>query len=240
MVVYGAVLMVWPYTLQRFLDPLLPYVITAIVVGVNRLTAVRRRWQTPALVVVAVLFAVGGLTGSLDLILKRRSCDRASLFPSARCLADLGGWDGYFAAAHYVRERVPPDAIFATFAPATLFYSTGHRAAQLTPALGGPSSQFVSLLRQYRVSYLLLAPVTTFSDGSPPGGTPFAEMIRANCRSLRLEASFADDSYVFRLPPSDEGAIPDSVTACRAADAYVTRYRGHPRPPDNARGERAR
>jgi hypothetical protein len=44
-------------------------------------------------------------------------------------------------------------------------------------------------------------------------------MLKANCESLHVEASFPPTSYLFRVPGA--GETPDPIAACRAVDTYL-------------------
>jgi hypothetical protein len=57
-----------------------------------------------------------------------------------------------------------------------------------------------------------------FTDGAPAGGMPLGRMVKANCRSLRVEASFPSAS-LYRVPSAGETG--DGAAACEAADRFI-------------------
>jgi hypothetical protein len=220
MVPYAAVLLVWPYTVERFLAPLVPFVIVTMVVGIDALAAsIRPSLRRPALVIALAFLISAGAPATYQRVEARYACDRSTRFPGDGCLDRSG--TGFFQAARYVSRHVPPDALFAAVGPAVLFYATGHQSVNVSSALAQSPPDFMQFLRDHHVSHILLAPVTAFSEGAPTGGTPLPEMVRANCRQLQLESSFAGDAYLFRVGPATERF---DNGACQAAQDYVDRH----------------
>ncbi len=107
---YGALLMVWPWTIGRFLLPLLPWLVSALIIGIDRLVAiVRPRWRTAGICLAAGVLALKGLSDTSHTIERRQPCDRAAALPSRACLGcHLKRWSVYSAIISDGRDRGIP------------------------------------------------------------------------------------------------------------------------------------
>lgn len=217
---YAALLAVWPWTQARFLLPLLPLIVVSIVVGAWRVaTRLTPRWGLAAAGLLAAVTAVNGLNNTLEIVRIRRSCDRTGLFPSAACVPVR--FAAFFDGARYVDEHVPRDAVFVSGRASALYHFTGRRTVSLTAALSVPPDSFLDFLRANHVSHVLLTAVMPFAEGTPAGGrTPLAEMVRTNCRQMRLEESFPPSTLLFDLAERQDG----DADACRAVNDFIASY----------------
>jgi hypothetical protein len=222
---YGALLLLWPWPVPRFIVPLLPLVVPTTIAGAGRLVSwLRPRWEESATFVVAGIVALNGVGIVYGVVDRQKSCVPGAPLPSRACLNDDQA--SFFSAVQYIREHVPPGAIFLSGKPATLYYYTGHRTVSLTLALSQTPSAFLPFLQQQGVTQVLLLAVMPFSDGMPSfNKLALGPMLRANCERLHLEKSFPPTSYLFRLPAAGEN--PDPVAACRAVDNYLETLSPH-------------
>ena len=222
--VYGALLLVWPWTRTRFLTPLFPWLIAALVIGSGRIVAAARPGlQSAAVVIAGITLAATGLVGATERIRERQRCGAADLLPSTSCLTPgHEAWASFFALIDRVRTSVRRDAIFVSPAPATLFLFTDHRSVPLTDALSRSPAEFLPFLAGRGAEYVILSDVVSFTEGKPRlGGTPLAVMVRDNCEAFRLEAASDTRAYLFRLALPDDAP---STSACHAADAFIARF----------------
>jgi hypothetical protein len=217
---YGALLAVWPWTQARFLLPLLPLIVVSIVVGAWRVAiwlAPRRGLAVAGLL--AAVTAINGLDNTLEIVRLRQSCDRSGLFPSAACVPVR--FAAFFDGARYVDAHVPRDAAFVSGRASALYHFTGRRTVSLTAALSVPPDAFLDFLRANHVSHVLLTAVMPFAEGMPAGGrTSLPEMVRTNCRHMRLEESFPPSTLLFDLAPPQDG----DADACLAIDDFIANF----------------
>jgi hypothetical protein len=220
---YVGGLLLWPWLPSRFVVPVLPWIITAIVIGFHRLASV-----VPAAVRIIVTLAltgamaVTGLTRAAVLIRERADCDRTAM-PTHSCGgAMFERLRQYFAVVRWVRDFSKPDAVVVTPYAATMYLFSGRQALPMPEALSRLPSEFVGFLRAHGAEYVVLTSLTAFTEGKPRvGGTPLAVMVRDNCRAFRLEAATDGSAYLFRLAAPDEAP---STGACQAADAFIARF----------------
>jgi hypothetical protein len=221
---YGTLLLVWPWTQARFLTPLFPWLVAALVIGSGQIAAaVRSGLRAPVVAIVGIVLAVTGFAGATEWIRERQRCGRSETLPLTSCLSSRhDAWASLFSIVGRVRTGVPPDAVFVSPAPATLFLLTERRAAPLTDALGRSSSEFLPFLAAHGARYVILSNVVRFTEGKPRiGGTPLAVMVRDNCDALRLEAEADGSAYLFRLATPGEAP---AKTACQAANEFIARF----------------
>jgi hypothetical protein len=220
LVLYGALLAVWPYIEDRFLVPVLPVLVIAAVVGIT----VAAQLRAPAIrIVAAAVFTVLLATGAVwtsSAVAKGIGCDRSQSLPSASCL--VPGEAGFFEAVRYIREHTAPDAVFLSAKPATLYYYTGRRSVIRELAARQSPDTFLPLLKEYDAQYLLLGSLDYMERDR------FAPLIQANCRSLQLAASLTGGVYLFRVPA---GTASGDGGACDAMETYYRTVKGTPAPP---------
>jgi hypothetical protein len=229
-IVYGALLLVWPWRRERFLTPLLPWLVTATILGIGVIVStVRRSWNLPAMCLAAGILALNGAADAIGAARHRQTCQIADDLPSSACLMPWhAAWSSFFSIVRHVREHVEPAAIFVSPAPATLYLVTGHRSIPLTEALDRPSSEFLAFLRERGATHVVLSDVAPFTEGKPRlSGAPLGRMVMDNCQAFRLEASFDASAYLFRV--DRESGADAAQAACHAAADFVTRFDRTPR-----------
>jgi hypothetical protein len=214
---YGALLIVWPWRIGRFLVPLLPVIVPTFVVGLARIAGwFGPRWETRTAAVASAALLLSGIVPVLEVVQRQRPCDPGAAIPARACLNN--NQKGFFAAVEYVNQHTKPDAVFLSGKGATLYYYTGRRVISPAAAMARSPEQFVGFLRRNGVSYILLMTVMPYGEGAS-GGPVLGEMVKANCEQLYLEQSFPASSFLFRVPA--EGERPQSTAACNAADTYL-------------------
>jgi hypothetical protein len=220
LVLYVSVLLIWPWMLGRFFVPLLPLVVATTLVGIERsLESVRPARKTVAVFLVAGIIALNGMVTVYGIARQRTTCDRSALVPSSQCLsADQAG---FFSAIGYIREHVPPDAVFFLGSkPAPFYLYSGRRTIATNVALSQPPSEFLPYLLEQGANYVLLSPVMPLADRLPA-------LVKGACKHLQLEMTFPHNSFLFRIRSDPDRA--DSSGACRAVDAFVDNHPQRPR-----------
>jgi MFS family permease len=192
--VYGAIIVVWPWAFTRFLVPLIPLLLATCLAGLG--TAFRRYAgvAAPATVAVLALLFAGGAARTGSLVREHVECRRATdgAWPSAAC---AGPTRGYFEALRYIATRLPPDARVFGPKPATTYLLTGRYARRYPDHTGDPERLLAGLRREPN-AYLLISPL----DGGAWARVGGAA--RRVCEQFALEAAFVQQTYLLRLRAS--------------------------------------
>jgi hypothetical protein len=203
---YCAMLAVWPWRHSRFLVPILPLVVLAVWWGLASLVrAIRPRWESAAVVGLAVLVLATGVTQAVPQAARWRGCPHGRPVPEGTCLS--GDHQGFFAALRFVSAETPNDATFVTSKSPELFWYTGRRSVRREDAMAQAPEAFADYLREAGVDYVLLASVHAVDFDRLPA------RLRPHCDRLRVAFSAPPSTFVLALAP--DSAPADSV-ACRA------------------------
>jgi len=213
MAVYSALLLVWPYSLERFLAPLLPLVIALALIGGGAVTtwlATRVRLPQPERlgpVVVGLLLALLALERDGELVDSGLACDRARVdcAPPARL--------DFVDAARFAATNTPDSAIFIVPKNATLYYFSGRRSVFWEEVvLRQDTSSFLAYLRSNRITHVLATPV--YSDYH----TLF-RLVLHDCAYFDIARAYSPETMVLAVrerPRADGDAGPVCVTMRRA------------------------
>lgn len=208
---YGALLLIWPWALDRFLVPVVPLFIVAMVAGAAAAgRAERGVWRVALLAVVVA--GIGGAAIAEDVggLRTVSACDRAQPLDSAGCYNP--DQRSFFAAARYAAHSTPSDALFAIAGKqGDFYYLSGRRTVPNVAAGRGNPVQQLANLRAAGVQYLL----ATHVSGSD---SPFGLWLGRVCDDVRLVKAFPPRTYLFRVAIG-EGSDPTGAT-CRATTAY--------------------
>lgn len=191
LVMYGALMLAWPWALGRFLVPLLPLFAVAILAGAH---ALGERWRprvASALVIaLAAIISVTGIARSASKIALRSRCDRADPMRSTTCFnADQLS---FFAAARWMGEHTPPSAIVMSANEGTFFYLARRQLVPLDSINARPPERATAFLRRENVSYAILNHVT-YDD------LPFSARLMSACEHLEPVEEFPPRTVVFRV-----------------------------------------
>jgi hypothetical protein len=210
-VIYGALLLAWPWAIARFLVPLLPILAVVFLAGSY---ALLERWGSRvASVVVSAFVAIIAVTSVSRAVLRvaaRSQCEReqAMLSPSCFNVDQLA----FFAAARYVGDRTPPSAIVMSPYEGTFFYLANRRLVPVDSINALPPERAAAFLHRENVSYAVMSHVS-FS------ALPFSERLLSACSHLELAAEFPPRTTVFRV-------LPAPVTDSRACERLRSFRRG--------------
>lgn len=209
---YGALLALWPWKLARFVNPVLPLLVLAVLLGTEALACrVRAHWGGPAVLTLALLLTVNGAVRTAAIIREENGCERGTVYPVGTCLRQ--DQVSFFSAVEYINHRVPPEAIFLSGKPATLYYYTGRQTISREAAAAQDPSSFPGFMRGFGPTYVLLGNLHPFEP------VRLAGLLEANCDALELEAAFPPRTYLFRVlndgAPSNNGAACDAVREYR-------------------------
>ncbi len=200
--------LIWTWRVERYLVPLIPIVITLLLLGVERIGLARsRRTATIAVVAMSAILvstSVVRLQGHLE---KFVGCDRERVFTDPRCVTP--GARSFFAAARYVHDSLPQGARLAAVKATSVYYYTGRQTTPLQPLVPLDPMTFNAQLTAASVEYVLLASIHS-------GDLRLSRLLSERCRRLRVTASFAPRTHLFALletPAAD-------TTACAVINEY--------------------
>jgi hypothetical protein len=223
----AAVLLVWPYAIQRFLAPVVPMLLLVVLAGGwwlgERLGGVRgARVATGALTFVMTL---GAIRRDVAQLARSADCDRRLAARSPGCFSSeqRDFFDAVAAAA-----RVSSDsARFLVSKEATFYLLSGRQAVREIDALAHADPRsFREFLVRERVDFIILSRlhVDQWALAAPLG---------AQCEALELVQSFGAHVALLRVTPRTAaraplraaGADPDAAPrreACSAIDRWST------------------
>lgn len=210
---YGAMLLVWRYALARFLAPIVPLMYVAMIAGGDAV-AVRLvpRRRGAAVAMLAALLLVGVGAANVPRLRAAAACDRANPVESDGC------WDPYYRAylraARWVRDSIPPDAVFFVNKERAFYQHARRRTINQDRTLRESPSTLATYLRERGAHYAVAAPVGLRED-------EHYYLLAHACHDFVLVRSFAEDTFVLRLrAPSDP---PGDDSACQALSPYLAR-----------------
>lgn len=206
LVAYLGLLMIWTWAADRFVVPVLPLLVPAVILGLAWIFGLRWRWAgIAAAAAAALVLTAGAATRTLALVGDGLDCARGGELPSGPCLRRDQA--SYFAALHYIREATPEDAIILTAKPEPLHLYTGRRSPSIRRALSLPPEEFLRYLRAEGTSYILLGSL----QGAETRRLP--EAMLPHCETLAVESFFPARTWLFRLRGDGE---PRDREACDA------------------------
>lgn len=206
---YAALLAIWAWNMTRFLVPMVPFMLWALIAGAF-LVARRPRWLRPLPYVVAGLIAVTGLARDAVAIRAASACDRAAPRTSPGCYTEVQR--GFFAALEHIRRSTPDTAIVASMKEATVGYLTGRRVLMPETADAPDGPTLLADLRARGVDYVLLTPLRI---SRPQHLTVLLQV----CRDLAVEAEYSPVTLLLRVPAPGE-RLPPAADACEALQRY--------------------
>ena len=207
---YGALLILWRFSFERLLRPIVPLMLIAILTGLSvigkRFFPQYRRW---AVVALGAALAFGALRRTAADVSSHLRCDRSAPADSPSC------WDRQerelLKLAHWVRDSTPPDAVFFVSKERAFFVHSGRKSINQDRALREDSTTIADYLRSRGVSYTVLTPVGVMMHRH-------TALVRSACRDFELVKRFSNRAMLLRLRP--QTAPSDSATACVAAREF--------------------
>lgn len=213
LVLYAGMLAVWPWREGRFLEPLLPLLLTAMFVGVasaaGALATRRTGLVAAAATLLLVLVAAGVRTSGM--VARFAQCDRSAPGRSAACFnADERN---FFDAVDFVARGTDPSAVVLVAKDSPLAMLAQRRVSIAHDAIQTPAAQFFEHLGRQGVTHIVLTHISYLDD-------PLSARLLEVCRRLVLEAALPPLSSVYRWVPEAESAPDDSGPACTELRRY--------------------
>jgi hypothetical protein len=200
---YATLLLAWPFTLERFVEPLVPFVIAFVLVGAwklgRRLTS-NRRWAPALPVVMGAILATAALTTDRRLVADALACDRNRVDCAPPASLD------YVDAATYAATHTPPDARFVAPKSATFYYFAPRKSTFWDEVIIQSEASFLPYLDRNGVRYLLTTPV--YSDH-----LTLTRLALMHCTQFDLVRALSPETLILvrRATPSEL-----DTPACRA------------------------
>ncbi|MFN2399282.1 MAG: glycosyltransferase family 39 protein [Gemmatimonadaceae bacterium] len=209
-----ALLFVWPWRVQRFVEPLLPFMLVALLLGASTIGARRSaRWAFVAPLLLTVLIGSTAIARTANLVAERRGCDRSDPGRSPGCFS--AEQRGFFALADYVATSTPDSAVFLTPKAATLAYLTDRKVDMVKPVIVADSTRFANYLLAVGITHVVLSNLV-ITDRK------FTRELAGVCQNLELASEFPPSSYLFRVRADSSTAR--SEAACNAVRAALANW----------------
>lgn len=211
LVVYGLLLLAWTWPVDRFLVPMLPFMLLLLVSGAFDVTRRVGGWSKFLLFgFTGLAIAFAAVQRDVGFLTEARACRRSAATTSPACYnADQLA---FIEAAREVRRTTSSTAIVASQKPSTFYYFSGGReVVPLEVASQASTHGFIPYLESRNVRDLVLEHTTA-------GSTRIAERLADNCARLKVERAIPPSTVVFELQPHATSA--DSTASCAAVAAY--------------------
>lgn len=218
---YLGLLLLWPWQRGRFVEPILPLLVAALLLGVGWVAGMLgRRWAIGAVAVLSLGLMVSGGVRSVRAAAREAGCERLALFGSRDCLSEDHA--SFFDALAFGRRQLGPNTRLLTVVPEPVYLYTGLSSILPKPALRQEPANFLPYLRQAGATHILLGRLRSgeINDLRP--------RIEANCRELDLVYADPPRTFIFGL--REPGSAPGDGSACRAIESYRTFNESAPLP----------
>jgi hypothetical protein len=205
-IVYAALLLVWPWNAWRFVWPMVPLLVWAMIEGLVSIGAYARLLK-PLAALAAVALLATAISRDVVMIRDARTCFRTDARESASCYTAMSR--GFFRVGDFLRDSTPKLAIVVSGHEALLAYHS-ERSVLSSLAIGGrtPPATF-ALMRQRNAEYVVL---TRLREPAPQ----LVPTMTQGCRELEVVREY-DETLLLRLP--EPGAMPGK-NACDALVRY--------------------
>ena len=216
-ILYAGQLLVFPWAINRLLDPVIPLLFLMFLLGANHLA--RRlpvRVRGPALGVLFALLVFGVVLGARSRLALIGRCDRASPYVSAGCYDAES--ISIAKASDYIRTNTAPGELVFANRPAGVEFLSGHRGEPSMQLMQVREGDIGKVMRDRKIPHVLLTAQNAFEAG------PLAQALLSSCRDLQIEARFPPHALL--MTPAVAGTTaPD---ACTAIGEFTKAYKRNP------------
>lgn len=206
--VYAGLLALWPYALGRFLTPVVPFIVVALLLGAGWIAGrFHRRASTPVLVALAVMLAASGVVTSTGLAAARSQCDREQGIDDPRCFDPVT--NAWMRALRDIPDRLPADARILTTKEGPFYYYTGRQVMPIYGLFMTDSASVSAELEQGEATHLLL---THLRNNEKLLMRPLLGL----CDRLSVVETWSNTVVLLRLAPPPPG----EADACETVRAW--------------------
>jgi hypothetical protein len=212
---YLLLLVVWLWSIDRFVIPIVPLLVTILFAGTMHAMWRRRRVPaTAAFTVLAMVMIGGGLYRSLPLAAERLACDRSGVLPDRACVAAEQA--AYLDAIDWIGRETVTGAILLAAKPGAVYWYTGRKSISFPASIAQDSMRFLSFVREQGATHVLLGNV------DPVLEPRLARRLIADCEGFHVEAAYAQ-AVIFSLRDAEAD---EDAAACAAVREAVERVTG--------------
>jgi hypothetical protein len=208
LVCHGGLLVFWPYVLERYLAPVLPLGIIALVFGASSVGSWLRRAKAEVLLPTALTLA--GLTGALPLVAGMKSkaveCRSTRVEERARCGSPEER--AFFEATAFIASSTPDTARFLAAKEGAFYYYAHRQVVPIYDVLTGGIQDIPGYLARNEAEYVFLSHLKVDEWA-------LARPLEAICPDLELVHAWGATTLLLR---AHQGA--GNQAACQAIRAY--------------------
>jgi len=187
---FGGALLVWPYSLPRFLAPVIPLLLLVFFLGLGRL--VKRRSGAVAwtlLPLLALVLTVSGFNQNRRELAAVARCDRSAPYTSEGCYDQVER--AFFEAVRQADRDAPPGAVFMSPKMATVYLLTGRRSIDELRATRLGPEELRQHLKDFGVQYILFSRIHLDQKW-------LAERLQSSCGEWEVRAEYAGGALLLR------------------------------------------
>ncbi|MBC7790323.1 MAG: glycosyltransferase family 39 protein [Anaerolineae bacterium] len=154
LLLYAGLLVLWSWPIARFLDPILPFVFLALLLGAwgfNRRFLPRFSWAIP--IALTAMITVSSLAQLATGIAESRTCDRANPRESACFSAKERA---FLNAAQYAKTQTEKSARFVSSKEGAFSYHTGRELVTIATVYHRGAEGIIDRMHSNNVSYVAL------------------------------------------------------------------------------------
>jgi hypothetical protein len=152
---YGALLLLWPYAIERYLTPLVPLLVLTLFLGARRLAPAR--YLAGATLLLGLLLGGSALLANVRSLAAAASCERSDPYRTPGC------YDpdeiAFFNAAFDADRAAAPGEPLLTPKSATVYYLTGRRSLEVYQTIRLDSRSLGALLQDAGVNTIILSKI---------------------------------------------------------------------------------
>jgi hypothetical protein len=208
---FGGALLVWPYSLPRFLVPVIPLLLLVLFLGLGRL--VKRRSGALAgtlLSLLALVLVASGFSQVRRELAAMARCDRSAPYTSEGCFDQVER--GFFEAVRQADREAPAGAVFMSPKMATVYFLTGRRSIDELRATRLGPEELRQHLKDFGVQYILFSRIHLDQKW-------LAERLQSSCGEWEVRAEYAGGALLLRRA-EDQPPEPARAT-CEALSRFA-------------------
>jgi hypothetical protein len=187
---YALLLVGWTWAIDRFLDPVLPLALLAILAGAVVLGDRWRRWRWVPALVLTLAIGLAAVNKDRTLVTAQQRCDRRNPTRSVGCITEPEV--EFFEATRFAATNTPRTAVVMTAKARPFYYYSDRRTVSSGAIVGLPPDRLVARMRESSADYLL---VTSLGFLAPA----VRQAVVDACGSFTVLRAFGPTTALLRL-----------------------------------------
>ncbi len=193
---YCGLLLLYPYKMTRFIMPVEPLLLLAVMLGlVVMFLRWGRRVALALTVALSLTLAVNAAPRAWEFAGALRECDRTQALVSKACFKE--DRLAFFEATRFAKATLPASAAVLTIKEATFYYYTGHRVLHPDLAMQKGKDDVLGFVQGQGIEYILVTPFV--------GGAEIVRPLLPACSRLELVKDFGYRTILLRIHARPEG-----------------------------------